>query len=105
MFDIPYSDPKDIYINGYLLKLTCTACPEQYDVYKNGKKVGYLRLRHGGFTAEYPDCGGKLVYSGCPAGDGCFREDEREFYLKEAIKAIGNEDEQTALDMISEKEK
>ena len=100
-----FDDATDNTINGYELKLTCGACPEQYDVYKNGKKVGYLRLRHGGFTAECPDCGGKYVYGANPKGDGCFEEDEREFYLKEAIKAIANEDEQTAIDMISEQEK
>jgi len=39
-------------INGYKLVLTCGACPEQYDVFKNGQQVGYLRLRHGFFSAE-----------------------------------------------------
>ena len=41
-------------INGYLLVMTCECCPEQYDVYKNDEKVGYLRLRHGVFTVDCP---------------------------------------------------
>ena len=75
-------------INGYHLKMTCEACPEQYDVFKDGEQVGYLRLRHGYFTAETPKCGGKMVYESYPAGSGSFHEDERSFYLTGAIKAI-----------------
>lgn len=72
------------------LKLTCSACPEQYDAFYNGVKVGYLRLRHGHFTVEYPDCGGELIYSAYPNSDGRFEYDERAYYMKEARKAIRN---------------
>ena len=75
-------------INGYKLKLTCSACPEQYDVFKDDKIVGYLRLRHGHFSVEYPDCGGELVYEAQPKGDGIFEDDERDKYLTNAINAI-----------------
>ena len=78
----------EIVIRGYKLILTCEACPEQYDVFRNGDHVGYLRLRHGVFTAEYPECGGVTLYTGCPDGDGCFRDNERMFYLHEAVNAI-----------------
>ena len=79
----------DFYINGYGLKLTCFACPEQYDVFApDGKQVAYLRLRHGNFTAESPDCGGTLVYQATPVGDGIFEDYERSMYLKDAILAI-----------------
>ena len=81
-------------ILGYTLKMTCGACPEQYDVFDSeGKKVGYLRLRHGGFRADYPDCGGDTVYrySFDDAWKGIFDDDEeREQYLTEAVKAIHN---------------
>lgn len=105
MEKIDWSNPQDFIIGNYTLKLTCGACPEQYDVFnKSDKQVGYLRLRHGSFSASYPECGGKQVYHACPVGDGIFEDDEREFYLTEAIKAIQAEDEQTAIDMLTERE-
>lgn len=70
------------------LHQTCSACPEQYDVYHGKRRVGYLRLRHGHFTARYPDAGGELVYEANTKGDGIFEEDERGFHLDEAIKAL-----------------
>ena len=74
--------------NGIELVQTCWACPEQYDAIKDGKTVGYLRLRHGHFYVECPDVGGEEVYSASPKGDGSFFDDERDFYLKSALKAI-----------------
>jgi len=73
------------------LELTCYACPEQYDVYLGEALVGYLRLRHGSFTVEVPDCGGKLVYKAHPEGEGIFMHDERDFYLDQARRAIAKE--------------
>lgn len=64
---------------------TCGACPEQYDAYLDGKRVGYLRLRHGYFRVE---CYGEIVFESYPKGDGCFDIDERERYLKHAKRAI-----------------
>jgi hypothetical protein len=78
-------------IQGYELVLTCTACPEQYDVFKDGKKVGYLRLRHGIFRADVPDCGGKTVYTAATRGDGLFEDDEKEHHLNMAVSAIHEE--------------
>lgn len=75
-------------IGNYELEQTCWGCPEQYDVYRDGKQVGYLRLRHGHFRADVPDCGGKTVYSSNPRGDGIFEDDEREIHLNAAIAAI-----------------
>lgn len=43
-------------IKGLQFIQTCGACPEQYDVLdKSGNTVGYVRLRWGGLTCEYPD--------------------------------------------------
>lgn len=78
-------------INGYELRMTCGACPEQYDVFKNGTQVGYLRLRHGYFYASVPDAGGKIVYDAVPTGNGIFKDHERRYYLEEAINAISAE--------------
>ena len=74
--------------NGLDLVMTCGACPEQYDVFRNGEQVGYLRLRHGEFTAEYPDCGGKFLFELYPDGDGIFEAYERLNFLSKALRAI-----------------
>lgn len=63
------------------LKMTCGACPEQYNAYVGDKLVGYLRLRHGRFRVDFPDCGETEIYSAYPKGDGIFYDDEREGYL------------------------
>lgn len=78
-------------LNEIELEQTCGACPEQYDAFYKGKQVGYLRLRHGQFRVDYPDCGDKTIYSANPEGDGIFEPNEREFYLNEAKKAIKKE--------------
>ena len=86
---------------GYGLVLTCRACPEQYTVTLDGVAevadggsspkptiVGYLRLRHGHFRAEAPDCGGETVYETWPKGDGIFEDDERLQHLMTALLCI-----------------
>lgn len=66
---------------------TCGACPEQYDAFHSvtGEEIGYLRLRHGYFRAEYK---GRVVYDAYPNGDGCFDSDERDYHLHMACDAI-----------------
>lgn len=82
---------RDYEIGDYILKCTCPACPEQYDVYTQDKQlVGYLRLRHGYFRADVPYCGGETVYTTNTKGDGIFDEDERIPELTNAIKAIAD---------------
>lgn len=75
-------------IGEYELISTCMACPEQYDVLVDGKKVAYLRLRHGYFRVDVPDCGDLTIFEAEPKGDGCFTPDERASYLYEAIRRI-----------------
>lgn len=75
-------------ILGCELVMTCGACPEQYDVYLDNKQVGYLRLRHGIFRAHYKDCAGENIYTATPQGDGIFEDDEREYYLTNAILSL-----------------
>lgn len=59
-----------MYIKGLNFKCTCDACPEQYDVFDNNEKiVGYVRLRWGSLTCEYPDVGGIDIYY-ADIGDG-----------------------------------
>jgi len=76
-------------INGYELVQTCGACPEQYDVFKDGKQVAYFRLRHGWFRVDVPDCGGETIFeSEDSVGDGRFEEDERMGFLTKAVNAV-----------------
>ena len=75
-------------IMGYDVVNTGSACPEQYDVYKDAKQVGYLRLRHGYFRVDVPECGGETVYESNPDGDGQFTDEERGYHLISAIAAI-----------------
>jgi hypothetical protein len=81
--------PADAIIDGYRLFCTCPACPEQYDVFdSNNTKVGYLRLRHGWFRADYPECGVETIYEAHPIGDGSFVKHERVGYLTAAVRAL-----------------
>ena len=76
-------------LDGLKLVCTCGACPEQYDVFDaDGKQVGYLRLRHGKFRVECPDACTETVYEAMPKGDGIFHDDEREYFLTQAVAAI-----------------
>ena len=74
--------------NNISLVETCGACPEQYDAFLHGEKVGYLRLRHGHFYAACPDVGGVVVYDSMTKGDGIFEADERDGHLSRACAAI-----------------
>lgn len=81
-------------INGYEFELTCYACPEQYDVTKEEKQVAYVRLRWGRLRVNYPDVGGREIYS-ATIGDngyaGLFEsEEQRDFHLTEITKALDN---------------
>lgn len=83
-----------IPIDGLLFHKTCDMCPEQYDVYKGTKQVGYVRLRWGNLTVDFPDALDKLIYhkkfnEECK---GCFNDDnERMTYLKKIAKCIKEE--------------
>lgn len=71
---------------GCRIRQTCGACPEQYDVFYKGEKIGYLRLRHGYFRAEYK---GLIVYEKYPQGDGYFTNyEERKKCLRISIIRI-----------------
>ncbi len=76
--------------DGIRLVLTCSACPEQYDVFDGDRLIGYLRLRHSEFTARWPDAGGEVVYdvfySPRDHDDwGHFLDEDRDAYLATAV--------------------
>jgi len=85
-------------IHGLKFVLTCGACPEQYDVINGrGQRVGYVRLRWGRFTVDYPDCGGELCYQFVfdDRWKGCFDSDEQRMdYLTKAALALKTKDKE-----------
>jgi hypothetical protein len=96
--EYPTSWPDGCEIEGLRLVCTCPACPEQYDVFDSAEKqVGYLRLRHGTFRADYPGCGGETVYQVSTKGDGVFSDDERQQELTNAVKALKQRIEKNAV--------
>lgn len=79
---------------GLTLEEVSSACPEQYDVFdSDGSTVGYLRLRYGMFSVEYPNVFGDLLLN-VEVGDcyaGRFYSDfERTQYLNKAKLCIAN---------------
>ena len=81
---------------GLTFVMTCSALPEQYDVFSpkyKGKKssVGYVRLRWGKMRVDCPECGDKTVFSHEFGNQwkGCFSSpEEREEFLTKAAEAI-----------------
>jgi hypothetical protein len=70
--------------------MTCGACPEQYDAYVGGWKVGYLRLRHGHFTCRLWDPTGPVLYEAHTEGDGIFEPEERDLHINAALSALAD---------------
>lgn len=74
---------------------TCSAFPEQYDVFQDNKKVAYLRLRWGCFTASTSShLLSKTLYMADIGHDmtGEFEnEEQRSFHLDAALEAIKRE--------------
>lgn len=72
-------------------------CPEQYAVFDGEKEVGYLRFRHGSFSAYLT---GQRKYwievyrSGAMLGDGAFNPDERMKFLAAGVDAIAEAQKQ-----------
>ncbi len=67
---------EDIKIKGLRFERTCIACPDQYDVYDGDKQVGYVSLRHGSLTCEYPCVGRERIYSAKIMNDAGMFEDD-----------------------------
>lgn len=87
-----------LIVDGCKLIMTCEACPEQYDVYFENIQIGYFRLRHGRFSASYPNSDGDVIFSASPEGDGIFEDHERFTYLKAAVAALVDKHNKQVLD-------
>ena len=84
----------DVFIDGnnlMELKLTCSASPEQYELYSLLDKQikGYFRVCWSSFTCEFPDVGGELVYDNYIDKDGWSGKfNSHEQRIEELTKAI-----------------
>jgi hypothetical protein len=74
--------------HGLEIKLSCGACPEQYEVFKDGVQVAYYRLRHGEFTVNAPSVFSEQILTVEPNGDGIFDDNERLKYLTMAMRKV-----------------
>lgn len=82
--------PCNCVIDGLEFNLTSFAWPEQYDIFKDGKQVGYFRLRNGWLAVWHPKPGDVLALE-ATYGDafcGQLKDEDRARYLKIAAYAI-----------------
>ena len=79
------SEPKEEYgFYGLQIRNIGIACPEQYEIYYQNRKVGYVRLRHGLLRANYPDHNGETIYTKNLSCDGSFdSQEQRESHLRD----------------------
>lgn len=81
-------------INNLEFVKTCRACPEQYNVLRDGVQVGYVRLRDSELRVDVPDCMDTTLLNvdmqdGVNASGGCFdSEESRIYWLRMAADAV-----------------
>lgn len=73
---------------GVTVTLTCRVVPEQYEITKDGVASGYIRVRWGGMSVDYPEAGDEELYDGSVDGFGGFTDHEREAKLLLALGLI-----------------
>ncbi|MBI4921804.1 MAG: hypothetical protein HY834_08640 [Devosia nanyangense] len=73
---------------GLEVMLTCRDVPEQYEITKDGASSGYVRVRWGGMSVDYPEAGDEELYEGSVDGFGGFTDHEREAKLLLALGLI-----------------
>lgn len=77
-----------VKLKGLEFRMTCGACPEQYDVYEGTLQVGYVRLRHGLLRCDFPDCGGKIIYDKQLRCGGMFDDEKQRTQHLTAIAEV-----------------
>ena len=76
-------------IKGLQFTETCSACPEQYDVYKDNIQIAYIRLRWGTLRCEVPDYTTIYEYNFDDNFQGCFYcEESRQYHLEKIADLI-----------------
>jgi hypothetical protein len=83
----PSSDDT-IMVEGFALVRISAACPEQFEVYDDGAKVAYVRIRHGRLAVHLGDFGGPVVHEATANGDGALDDEERDRELHAVVAAI-----------------
>ena len=73
---------------GLTMVQTCSAAPEPYDVFKDGKPAGYLRVRWSGFTVDFPTASDECLYDDSVDGFAAFSDAEREPKMLMAVDLI-----------------
>ena len=73
---------------GLTVALTCRDAPEQYEVTNDGMPSGYIRVRWGGMSVDYPEAGDEELYEGSVDGFASFTDHEREAKLLLALGLI-----------------
>lgn len=85
---------KRINTYNFEFRLTCGACPEQYDVYFDDEQVAYVRLRWGALRCDYPCCGGEVIFTAdlndYPMQGEFASYEQRDFYLEKIAQSIYN---------------
>lgn len=83
-------------INNLEFVNTCRACPEQYNVLRDGVQVGYVRLRDSELRVDVPDCGEltimrtDLPWDDTDASGGEFSGSARMAWLERVADAINS---------------
>lgn len=83
-----------MYINGLRFEQTCSACPEQYNVFINEDvAIGYVRLQWGYLRADYIHEKYDITVYSSVIGDGYMdgmftSEEERQHHLNKISKAL-----------------
>ena len=81
-------------IRGFDLIETCHEMPEQYDVFKDGRRCGYIRVRYGIIEADYwpesQEWMDPTVYEERFSDSllGRLPDKYREFYLSKALRKL-----------------
>lgn len=77
-------------IQGLEFVRTSVCSPEQYTVNKDGRQVGYVRVRHGWLTCCYPNSMGDEILESEVLGDGMLEPEERQYFLECCAYEINN---------------
>ncbi|KRA41681.1 hypothetical protein [Devosia sp. Root635] len=75
-------------VSGLRMERTCSAAPEQYEIFRGDDAAGYIRVRWSRFTVDYPSAGDEILFDGSTDGFAAFTDSERDSYLLMAIDLI-----------------
>jgi len=84
--------------DGVSVRLTCVSTPEQYDVLRGDRLIGYIRFRHAKLRVQYPYVGGETLFEEQWPGDEYRSEwdtqDQRAHDLSRFLEMLVKRDDQ-----------